>query len=204
MPHYTIAVIAAGLSEPSSTRMLADRLAKSARESLEARGNTVTVNVVELREFATDIASMMVTRVETPAVADAIKAVTGADGIIAVSPTFTMSYSGLFKSFIDIIENDALVNIPVLLGATGGSIRHSMVLDTAMRPLFAYLKGHVIPTGVFAASEDWGNDSGLDSRIARAGAELADTMVLMPHQRKSDPFDPASDDFESFDRLLGS
>ena len=204
MPHYKIAVIAAGLSEPSSTRMLADRLADATASALESRGHTATVNVVELREFAADIANMMVTRVETPAVKEAVEHVTGADGIVAVSPTFTMSYSGLFKSFIDIIDNDALVNIPVLLGATGGSIRHSMVLDTAMRPLFAYLKGHVIPTGVFAASEDWGNDSGLDDRIRRAGTELADTMMLMPHQRKSDPFDPSSDDFESFDQLLGS
>ncbi|SJM49701.1 FMN reductase [Agrococcus casei] len=204
MPHYSLAVIAAGLSEPSSTRMLADRLAEGTAKALESKGHTVTVKVVELREFAADIANVMVTQVETDAVKQAVADVTGADGIIAVSPTFTMSYSGLFKSFIDIIDNDALVNIPVLLGATGGSIRHSMVLDTAMRPLFAYLKGHVIPTGVYAASEDWGNDSGLQSRVDRAGAELADTMILMPHQRKSDPFDPTGSDFESFETLLGS
>ncbi|MGO1393506.1 FMN reductase [Agrococcus casei] len=204
MPHYSLAVIAAGLSEPSSTRMLADRLAEGTAKALESKGHTVTVKVVELREFAADIANVMVTRVETDAVKQAVADVTDADGIIAVSPTFTMSYSGLFKSFIDIIDNDALVNIPVLLGATGGSIRHSMVLDTAMRPLFAYLKGHVIPTGVYAASEDWGNDSGLQSRVDRAGAELADTMILMPHQRKSDPFDPIGSDFESFETLLGS
>ena len=204
MPHYSLAVIAAGLSEPSSTRMLADRLAEGTAKALESKGHTVTVKVVELREFAADIANVMVTQVETDAVKQAVADVTDADGIIAVSPTFTMSYSGLFKSFIDIIDNDALVNIPVLLGATGGSIRHSMVLDTAMRPLFAYLKGHVIPTGVYAASEDWGNDSGLQSRVDRAGAELADTMILMPHQRKSDPFDPIGSDFESFETLLGS
>lgn len=198
-----IAVVTAGLSDPSSTRLLADHLAEATRNALAEQDIHPHVDVIELRALAVDIANMMITRVETPGVRDAIKLVTEADAIIAVTPTFAMSYSGLFKSFFDVIENGELEGIPVLLAATGGSIRHSMVLDTAMRPLFAYLKGNVISTGVFAASEDWGNDVGLEGRIRRAGRDLASVMTNLPRRRAADPFDPDSDGFESFEQLMG-
>ncbi len=83
--------------------------------------------------------------------------------------------SGLFKSFFDAVsgfDKDALAGTPVLIAATGGTARHSLVLDHALRPLFAYLRAVVVPTGVYAASEDWGAQ-GLAERIERAGAELA-------------------------------
>lgn len=198
-----IAVVTAGLSDPSSTRLLADHLAEATRSALAEQDIHPHVDVIELRALAVDIANMMITRVATPGVRDAIKLVTEADAIIAVTPTFAMSYSGLFKSFFDVIENGELEGIPVLLAATGGSIRHSMVLDTAMRPLFAYLKGNVISTGVFAASEDWGNDVGLEGRIRRAGRDLASVMTNLPRRRAADPFDPDSDGFESFEQLMG-
>lgn len=198
-----IAVVTAGLSDPSSTRLLADHLAEATRNALAEQDIHPHVDVIELRALAVDIANMMITRVATPGVRDAIKLVTEADAIIAVTPTFAMSYSGLFKSFFDVIENGELEGIPVLLAATGGSIRHSMVLDTAMRPLFAYLKGNVISTGVFAASEDWGNDVGLEGRIRRAGRDLASVMTNLPRRRAADPFDPDSDGFESFEQLMG-
>ena len=120
-----------------------------------------------------------------------------------MTPTFNMSYSGLFKSFFDVIEEGQLASIPTALGATGGSARHSMVMDTAMRPMFAYLKAQVVPTGVFAASEDWGSDSGLDRRIAREGRELADLMVALPRRREADPFDESGEAFLSFEQMLG-
>ena len=197
-----ITVVAAGLSEPSSTRMLADRLAEATEGALLEHEVAAEITVVELRTIAVDIASMMVTRVETPAVQDAIKQVVEADAIIAVTPTFTMSYSGLFKSFFDLVDKDALTGIPVLLGATGGTARHSMVLDTAMRPLFAYLKAAVIPTGVYAASEEWAT-SGLANRVRRAGRELASVITNLPRSRAADPFDPEGADFETFDQLIG-
>ncbi len=101
---------------------------------------------------------------------------TSADGLIVVTPVFSASYSGLFKSFFDVIEPDALTGMPVLIAATGGTARHSLVLDHALRPLFAHLRAVVVPTGVYAASEDWGAE-GLDGRIERAAGELAGLMA---------------------------
>ncbi|SED18406.1 FMN reductase [Streptomyces sp. 2131.1] len=174
-----IVAVSAGLSNPSSTRLLADRLAAATREQLEAaQDRAVDVRVIELRDLAVDIAGHLVSGFPSAALEDALAAVTGADGLIAVTPVFTASYSGLFKSFFDLVENTALTGKPVLVAATGGTPRHSLVLEHAMRPLFAYLRAVTLPTSVYAASEDWGaaGDAyadGLPARIRRAGGELA-------------------------------
>lgn len=149
--------VSAGLSTPSSTRLLADRLIESARDELAAQGHTVPTEVVELRELAREVANHLVTGFPPSRLAAAIDAVTEADGLIVVTPVFTASYSGLFKSFFDLIDPDALTGKPVLIAATGGTARHSLVLEHALRPLFAYLRAAVVPTAVYAASEDWGS-----------------------------------------------
>jgi FMN reductase len=156
MKPRTLLVISAGLSQPSSTRLLADRLAQATRQCLEDGECTVEVRVVELRDLATDIANNMVTGFPSAALRGVLEAVTEADGVIAVTPIFTASYSGLFKSFFDVIDETALVGKPVLIAATGGTARHSLALEHALRPLFVYLRALVVPTAVYAASEDWG------------------------------------------------
>ncbi|MFE2274690.1 FMN reductase [Streptomyces lavendulae] len=178
-------VVSAGLSTPSSTRLLADRLAEAARDELAARGQVPTAEVVELRELAGDIANHLVTGFPPPRLSAAIDAATAADGLIVVTPVFAASYSGLFKSFFDVIDPDALSGKPVVIAATGGTARHSLVLEHAVRPLFAHLRAVAVPTAVFAASEDWGSGGdeytdGLPGRVRRAGAELAALMAARP------------------------
>lgn len=180
-----LVVVSAGLSTPSSTRLLADRLAEAVREQLAPRGHAVETVVVELRELAVAIANNLVTGFPPPQLAVAIDALTGADGLITVTPVFSASYSGLFKSFFDLIDPDALTGTPVLVAATGGTARHSLVLEHALRPLFAYLRAAVVPTAVYAASEDWGSGGdeyaeGLPARIRRAAGELAALMTARP------------------------
>ncbi|MGW7413717.1 FMN reductase [Streptomyces sp. NPDC054863] len=169
-----LVVVSAGLSVPSSTRLLADRLTEAVRAELP----DAAVRFVELRELATAIANHLVTGFPNAALREAIDAVAEADGLIAVTPVFSASYSGLFKSFFDLIDPDALTGTPVLIAATGGTARHSLALDHAVRPLFAYLRAVVLPTAVFAASEDWGGTGDsftehLPGRITRAAAELS-------------------------------
>ncbi|MFB7510633.1 FMN reductase [Streptomyces broussonetiae] len=180
-----LVAVSAGLSTPSSTRLLADRLAEAVHGELATRDLEVETEVVELRELAVAVANHLVTGFPPPPLAAAIDAVTGAAGLIAVTPVFTASYSGLFKSFFDLIDPDALTGKPVLIAATGGTARHSLVLEHALRPLFAYLRASVAPTAVYAASEDWGSGGdayteGLPARIRRAGGELAALMAARP------------------------
>ncbi|MFF4353739.1 FMN reductase [Streptomyces sp. NPDC001530] len=165
-----LVVVSAGLSVPSSTRLLADRLAAAVD-----RQAPVDIQVVELRDLAVEIAHNFTNGFPGRSLSAAIDAVTEADGLIVVTPVFSASYSGLFKSFFDVIDKDALAGKPVLIAATGGTGRHSLVLEHALRPLFAYLRAVVVPTGVYAASEDWGAE-GLNERIERAAGELAGLM----------------------------
>ncbi|MEV6547005.1 FMN reductase [Streptomyces sp. NPDC051665] len=165
-----LVVVSAGLSVPSSTRLLADRLATATAGVASAE-----TEVVELRDLAVEIAHNLTNGFPGKKLAAALDAVAEADGLIAVTPVFSASYSGLFKSFFDVLEKDALVGKPVLIAATGGSARHSLVLEHALRPLFAHLRAVVVPTGVYAASEDWGAE-GLPERIERAAGELGALM----------------------------
>ncbi|MEV4397137.1 FMN reductase [Nonomuraea sp. NPDC049607] len=183
-----LVVVTAGLTQPSSTRLLADRLAEATRRRLAGEAE---VRVVELRDLAVDIANNLVTGFPGARLREVIEAVTEADGLIAVTPTFSGSYSGLFKSFFDVIDNTALTGTPVLVAATGGTPRHSLVLEHALRPLFAYLRAIVVPTAVYAASEDWGGGGdaftdGLGERIDRAAGELAGLLAGRAPRKSSD------------------
>jgi FMN reductase len=183
-----LVVVSAGLTQPSSTRLLADRLAAAVATHAD-----VDTRVVELRELAVDIANNLVTGFPAPSLGDALTAVQEADGLVVATPIFTASYSGLFKSFFDLVDNEALTGKPVLIAATGGTARHSLALEHAMRPMFAYLHAVVVPTAVYAASEDWaGHD--LAQRVDRAAGELADLMVRAPA--------PAKEEFVPFADLL--
>jgi FMN reductase len=195
----TIAVVHAGLGQPSSTRLLADRLADATARELEALGHEVTVEVVELRDHGHAVVDAMLTGFPTGDLARTIEAITEADGVIAVTPLFTTTYSGLFKSFVDILDKEALTGMPVLLGATGGTPRHSLALEYSLRPLFTYLRADVVTTSVFAATDDWaqageddGHDDGgssLPQRIERAGRALAALVFARgEHAKPADPF----------------
>ena len=200
---YTLAVVTAGLSDPSSTRLLADRLTTAVSERLRSGGHDVLVEVVELRPLAHALADKLLTGFPTGDLESAVAAVSQADALIAVTPIFTASYSGLFKTFFDVLDKDSLTGTPVLLGATAGTSRHSLVIEHAMRPLFAYLRAIPAPTGVFAAAEDWAGADGVDAalarRIDRAADELADLVTGRPAQRR--PADPFAD-VPSFEELL--
>jgi FMN reductase len=209
----TIVVISAGISVPSSTRILADALGKATARALSSvepiassvepveTTNAVDVHVIELRELAHLLTDNVLTGFPTGALADAVRRVAQADAIVAVSPVYTGSYSGLFKMFFDVLEDGTLEGKPVLIAATAGTKRHSLVLEFAMRPLFAYLRADVVPTAVFAASSDFGATGAGDSlskRIDRATRELADKVL---HRGTTLPYDPFENP-TSFEDLL--
>ncbi|WP_416442939.1 CE1759 family FMN reductase [Leucobacter sp. HNU] len=174
-----LVAVSGGLGSPSSSRLLVDRILSHAQRSLEAHGIVAETEVVELRELAVEIAHNLVTGFAEPRLRAALDAVRSADGVIAVSPVFNASIAGLFKSFFDLIEPGELRGIPVAMGATGGSARHSLVIEFAMRPLFAYLRSIPMPTGIFAATEEWGSargSDGIDERSARVARELVDAI----------------------------
>jgi FMN reductase len=193
---HTIAVVSAGLSQPSSTRLLAGKLAAATAGHLAGETELIPV---DLRDLAHDIVNNLLAGFPGPALRAAIGQVTGADGLIAVTPLYSGSYNGLFKSFFDVMEPTALAGRPVLLGATGGTARHSLALEHAIRPLFSYLRAATVPTAVFAATADWGAagpssaaTAELAARIDRAGAELAAAVESRPAASAAGPYADAA------------
>ena len=209
MSERRIAVISAGLSNPSSTRMLADKLAAETVKELAERDIQATVDVIELRDLAHDITNNLLTGFAPAELESALNAVYSADALIAVTPIFSTSYSGLFKSFIDVLDPDGLTGKPVLIGANAGTARHSLAIDYAIRPLFAYLHAEAVSTGVFAASADWGGTGDevapLSKRVEKGARELAEAVARKDAVTSSDPFDPANylGEGRSFGHLLG-
>ncbi|MEP6629743.1 MAG: FMN reductase [Lapillicoccus sp.] len=201
MTTRSIVVVSGGLSVPSSSRLLADRLAAATGSALSVRGDDAVVETVELRDHAHAVTDHLLTGFAPAGLKAVLDAVRGADGFIAVTPIFSASFSGLFKSFLDVLEPGSLDGRPTLIGATGGTARHSLALEYAVRPVLAYARARVAPTAVFAASDDWGTagaGSGLAARIERAGGELADLVLGTVRTQTRDPFD----DVTPFERLL--
>jgi FMN reductase len=168
---FRLVVVSAGTSDPSSTRLLADRTAQRVTELAATRGHTVTVSAVDLREISTDITTALVSQLVTAKLQKVITALGEADGIIAAAPVYKAGPSGLFTSFFDVLDNDLLIGKPAVLAATAGTARHALVADDQMRPMFAYLRTMTAPTSLFAAPEDW-SDPALNKRIDRAAVEL--------------------------------
>ncbi len=196
-----LVVVSAGLGVPSSTRLLADRLAAA---TAEAAGE-LDVDVIELRSLAHPLTDHLLTGFAGEELAAALESVRSADGLIVVTPVFSASYSGLFKTFFDVLDDGVLDGKPVLVAATAGTARHSLVLEHALRPLFTYLHAVVVPTGVFAASEDFGSNAGghLDRRIDRAAGELAALMGKVdPTARRHRTVEDGFEDPVPFDQLL--
>jgi FMN reductase len=202
MTTRNIVVVSAGLSQPSSTRLLAERLATATADALLREGVEARLRFVDVRDHAQELANNLLTGFASGGLREALDEIAAADAVIAVTPVFQASYSGLFKTFFDVVEDGTLRGTPVLMAATAGTARHSLVLEHAMRPMFAYLKAIAVPTAVFAASEDWGSagevDGGLAARVEVAAGELAELVAGRQQTTTTDPFaDPVP-----FEQLL--
>ena len=144
-----------------------------------------SAGVVEVAPLAVDVARAMVHGAPSAELQAAIDQIASADAVIASTPVYKAGISGLFKSFVDVLDDDLLIAKPVLLAATAGSSRHALVGDEQMRSLFAYMRALTLPTSVFAAAEDWGA-SVLGERVRRAATELAVVLEARIEQRIAD------------------
>lgn len=188
-----IVTIATGLSEDSATLRLAERLGTATAEALgagAAAAPEAVVTAFNLRTVARELAGMAVSGLAAPALEEAFASVQRADALITVAPVYNGQPIGLHTLFFQLIDDAALAGTPVLIGTTGGTARHSLAAEMSLRPLLSYLKGILVPTSVFAATDDWGADtsgmgtgSPLAARITAAGAELAELMGTRPAVR---------------------
>lgn len=176
-----LVVVNGGVSNPSTTRTLAEQIAAAVSAQVSKRGEGLEISYIDVNELVMDLATAMTTGVFTEKVRAALDAAAESDALIAATPVFTASYAGSFKMFFDALDQNALTGVPVIIAATAGTARHSLVLDYAMRPLFSYLRANVMPTGIFQATDDFGHDTGLDGRITRAASEISEQIVKLDH-----------------------
>jgi len=197
-----LAIVSGGLGEPSSTRLLADRITAAVEAALAGRKLTATVSVIELRRLGRAIMDSMLTGFAPPDLESVFETVADADGVIAVTPAFNASFSGLFKSFFDVLPEERLSEMPVLIAATGGTERHSLVLEHALRPMFSYLHAIVSPTGVYAATDDFGAQQSsveLSERIGKAAEDFARLLWSCGPRTRRDVF---TEELTDMERLL--
>lgn len=168
---FAVVVVSAGVSDPSSTKLLAQQTAGQVAAIAGEHGREVTTTVIDLRELANEVTSALISRLTGPRLAKAVEALASADGVIASTPVYKAGPSGLFTSFFQVLDDDLLIAKPVILAATAGTARHALVVDEQLRGLFAYLRALPVPTSLFAATEDW-NDTALNTRIERAALEF--------------------------------
>ena len=181
MSHPKITVVIGNPSETSRTKVLALALAQAVTDSLPAHA-PAQVEVLELHRLAPHIVG---NGRELPAEgAAALRAITTADLVIAATPVYKGSYTGLFKHLFDLVDPNALVDRPVLLAANGGSDRHALVVDHQLRPLFAFFRALTVPSAVYAAEADFDGyalrSEALRARITEAAAQAARLLAVRP------------------------
>ncbi|GAA1531477.1 MULTISPECIES: NAD(P)H-dependent oxidoreductase [Brevibacterium] len=167
--------ITTSLSEDSTTLKLANKITAAATSAADDAGLSPETDHVNVRNLSSDLTDMALTGFCSENLEAAFAHVAESDVIVTVAPVYKVAPVGLHTLFWQLIDEKALANKPVLIGSTGGTPRHSMAGETVLRPMLSYLKGIVVPTTVFAATDDWGSVEGgrsLNARIAQASEEL--------------------------------
>jgi len=147
-----VVAVSANTQRPSRTLALVEEILVRLGAVLP-----IDVTLIELGQIGPKLAGT-VTRSELPQdVQDDLNAIETADFLLVATPVYRASYTGLFKHLFDFVHHEALVDVPVLLAATGGSDRHALVIDHQLRPLFSFFQALTLPIGVYASEADFTN-----------------------------------------------
>jgi FMN reductase len=183
-PRPHLVAIAGSVRRPSRSRSLAEAIAAATLDRLDAR-----LTVYDLIDIGPGLGAAFVRSELSDRPLQAVEAVEQADAVIAVSPVYKGSYTGLFKHLFDFVTPESLLNKPVLIGATGGGHRHGLVVEHQMRPLFGFFSALTVPTSVYASDGEFADgvpaDPALRERIEQASAQLA--LLLRSRQRPVAP-----------------
>jgi FMN reductase len=166
MPTITIVAVSGSLHAPSKTTVLAREILNGFAAALQPGiGSEVEIetHLIELSEIGPEFAGVLSRDALAPVAEDALRRIESATLLIVASPVYRASFTGLFKHVFDFVGQYALIDKPVLLAATGGSDRHSLILEHQFRPLFSFFQALTLPIGVYASDTDF-----LDYRVDSA------------------------------------
>lgn len=178
-----IVAVSGGLQRPSRAAALAEHLLDLIGEDIHSEQQ-----LIELGELAPQLAGALWRSQLPEAVERQLVAVEQADVLVVATPVYRGSYTGLFKHFFDFIDQDALVDTPILLAATGGSERHALVIDHQLRPLFSFFQARTLPLGVYATDRDFAEGRvHNDALIQRARLAVQRAMPLLALSHRAAP-----------------
>lgn len=145
-----IVAVSGGLNTPSKTETLVQNILDELSQA-----TTINVHFIKLSEIGPLLGGAIYRHQLPQRVQDDLAAIEAADALIVGTPVYRASFTGLFKHLFDFVEQTALVDVPVLLAASGGSDRHALVLEHQLRPLFSFFQAQTLPIGVYATDKDF-------------------------------------------------
>lgn len=182
-PYYqkpaNIVVFSGNTHRPSKSRALGAFLAERVSAVLP-----VTVSTFDIIDAGRGLGAAYFRSELTPEALEVIEAVENADGLIAITPVYKGSVTGLFKHMFDFVGPLALVNTPVLIGATGGGHRHALSVEHQLRPLFGFFSALTAPSSVYAADSEFADGRPADAALRdRAEQAVQQFAALIEHQQ---------------------
>lgn len=177
---YRIVAVSGNTQRPSRTLTLTEALVAALGAELP-----IEAHLIEIGSAAPELGSTL-SRAQAPAALEAqLRAIETADALLVASPIYRASYTGLFKHLFDLVHHEALIDVPVLLAATGGSDRHALAIDHQLRPLFSFFQARSLPLGVYASEHDF-TDYTITSAPLRARIALAvERAVPLVRERRA-------------------
>ena len=176
----SVVAVSGGLQRPSKASALAEHLLDLIADAVPCQQD-----LIELGQIAPQLAGT-VKRAQLSAPAERVlTAVEQADVLVVATPVYRGAYTGLFKHFFDFVDQDALIDKPVLLAATGGSDRHALMIDHQLRPLFSFFQARTLPLGVFATDKDFVDHQLRDEALLQRAAlavQRALPLLQLAHQ----------------------
>jgi FMN reductase len=159
--------LSGNITRPSKTRSFVGQIAEEAAVATGARSLTF-----DIQDLGPSLAQARRIADLDPAARNIVESVLNASILVVGSPTYKGSYTGLFKHFFDLFDPAALRGKPVILAATGGGERHSLIVEHQLRPLFGFFEALTMPTAIYASDRDF-LDGVLVSDAIRARAKQA-------------------------------
>lgn len=173
-----IVAVSGGMNTLSKTEILV----QSTLDEL-AKAIPIRVHFIKLSEIG-PLLSGAIYRGQLPASVQAdLDAVESADALVVGTPVYRASFTGLFKHFFDFVEQTALIDVPVLLSASGGSERHALIIEHQLRPLFSFFEAQTLPIGIYATDKDFSSAYTIASPQLQERIQLAVKRALPILQR---------------------
>ena len=178
MSNNLIVGFSGNTTRPSSTR----RFVESVTKALAQRIGLAHV-VFDIEDVGPSLLSARSVAELDAQARKLVQTIIEADALVIGSPTYKGSYTGLFKHVIDLLDPADLRGKPILLTATGGGDRHSLMVEHQLRPLFAFFEAFVTPTAIYASSRDL--VEGAPSPVIAARVDQAVNEASLLFQRRS-------------------